>query len=224
MDVDSLREKYKGRNIVICGSAPSLNDYVPIEDAVHLGLNKAVLYERIPFELMVSVDYTAIYSIERELKKREELIKFFGRVPEKGKTSIPEKFFMMKNVIAFDVADTVETMELKGEFTRDISIEAIRYYQSVATVAIQIALYMKPCKIYLVGLDFSSAGHFLEEYDTEEDKNIHKKWAKERWKESEIRMHWRAIAEFAEKNYPETEIISVNPVALKGIFFDMYIK
>ena len=33
---------------------------------------------------------------------------------------------------------------------------------------------------------------------------------------------WKKLKEFADEKYPNTEIISVNPVGLKGLFKDEY--
>ena len=33
---------------------------------------------------------------------------------------------------------------------------------------------------------------------------------------------WKKLAEFAEANYPDIEIVSINPVGLKGVFQDQY--
>lgn len=39
-----------------------------------------------------------------------------------------------------------------------------------------------------------------------------------------LKEHFLEMKRFAQMHYPETEIISVNPVGLKGVFKDRYIK
>ena len=87
----------------------------------------------------------------------------------------------------------------------------------------QFILYTNPSKIYLVGIDCSSAGHFNQKQDTTEE---HAKRMKDRgedlfqWADLTQRF-WYELKEFACQYYPGTEIISVNPVGLRGLFKDL---
>ena len=72
--------------------------------------------------------------------------------------------------------------------------------------AMQFALFTNPKRIYLVGCDCSS-GY----YDGKGGNNA-----------APFIEVWKELKKFADIYYPETEIISVNPVGLKGLFTDLY--
>ena len=73
----------------------------------------------------------------------------------------------------------------------------------------QFALWTNPKRIYLVGCDTNLGGYY---YQQERNK----------LKVNKVYNCWLKIKEFVRIFYPETEIISVNPVGLKGMFKDIY--
>ncbi len=222
MKIGDLENRCIGKTIVICGAGPSLNKYSPIEGAVHIALNRAILKKEIRFDYMVSVDYTAISGIKEQIYEAKDMIKIFGTVKGPDESLIPEELYQMNKVIRFDVSDDIDSHLFHGELTADISSSPLRYYQSVAVTALQIALYMKPEKIYLAGLDFSDEGYFTIESEFEEKADRHRMWIKDHWKKDDIFEFWKYVSKFAHSNYPEIEIVSINPVSLKGIFEDVY--
>ena len=105
------------------------------------------------------------------------------------------------------------------EFVPDIDSRPIGNFPNVALDCMQFALYMNPKKLYLVGLDHS--GKYFKNYDRKEDSDNERDsyWARYGSRTLE---KWRECKHFASIFYPDTEIISVNPVGLKGIFTDLY--
>ena len=93
-------------------------------------------------------------------------------------------------------------------FSKDIDSNYLECGGSVAFAAIQFALYTNPKRIYLIGCDCSN-GYY-------DDKPL-----KLKKKQSYIKS-WLKLKEFAQIYYPDTEIVSVNPVGLKGLFKDKY--
>ena len=86
-------------------------------------------------------------------------------------------------------------------------------FYSVVFPALHFALYTYPKKIYLVGCDVSDNGHF----DTADDSiNL------SRLNINRMKYGYAKVKEFAEQYYPDTQIISLNPVGLKGLFTDQY--
>ena len=75
----------------------------------------------------------------------------------------------------------------------------------------QFILWTNPKRIYLVGCDCSLNGY----YDSKDKNNLATQKVIEGWKK---------LKEFAQTYYPDTEIISINPIGLKGIFKDEYQK
>ena len=80
-------------------------------------------------------------------------------------------------------------------------------FNSVSFSAMQFILWTNPNKIYLVGCDCSS-GYFDK---TKSTTSMNK-----------LIGNWIMLKKFAETYYPDTKIISVNPVGLKGVFTDLY--
>ena len=94
---------------------------------------------------------------------------------------------------------------------RDICRHELTDFYSVVFPAIQFALFTYPKKIYLVGCDTSRAGHFYDKPQTKSDLHV-----------QNVKIGYALIKMFARLHYPDTEIISVNPVGLKGLFKEMY--
>ena len=103
---------------------------------------------------------------------------------------------------------------IKNDYTLSIDSEPLFCGGSVAFPAMQFALWTNPQRIYLVGCDCST-GHFdntpFNNLDGLEDL-------------THLINRWINLKKFVECYYPNTEIISVNPVGLKGLFRDVYTK
>lgn len=76
--------------------------------------------------------------------------------------------------------------------------------------ALQFILYTHPQKIYLVGCDCTPNGHFYDDYT----KNINLL--------PNTKHLWQEFACIKNSLYPDIEVVSVNPVGLKGLFEDVY--
>ena len=96
---------------------------------------------------------------------------------------------------------------------RDICNHGLADFGSVVFPAIQFALWTHPKEIYLVGCDTTDTGHF---YDDDEEESV--SLSVPHW----VKIGYARVKMFARLFYPNTEIISVNPVALKGLFKDIY--
>ena len=96
----------------------------------------------------------------------------------------------------------------------DISVQPLTGGGSVAFVAMQFMLWTNPRRIYIVGCDCSANGHFMSE-------NLINNPAAPEYYLSLIEP-WKKLKQFADQLYPATEIVSVNPVGLKGLFTDFY--
>lgn len=226
MNIKEIKERYAGKNIVLCGSAPSLNQYArePIEDAYHVALNKAFLKEGIDFDSVISCDYTGIRDIENILEERQEIIKIMGLAIGPPESIMPEKLCddSKDNIVKFYVKNRLDQYDPELKFESRVDEEPVVFAASVAVAAIQILLWCKPDKLYLAGLDFTADGHYAEINSSEAYLESHKAWASTEWRTENIRTIWKNIKKFADENYFGTSIISINPVNLKGIFEDFY--
>ncbi|WP_330684444.1 hypothetical protein, partial [Sporofaciens musculi] len=113
-----------------------------------------------------------------------------------------------------------------NEIYEDITYYPLMGFYSIIFQALQFAFYTRPKKILLIGCDCSLDGHFEK---TQESlvKEMHKNTEKEKLLTKEIlvllwKEGYKRIKTFTEQFYPDVEIISVNPIGLKGMFHDMY--
>lgn len=203
---------HKGRNMVIVATGPSLQKYKPIPNAIHIGVNTAYKATSIKFDYYFVQDYTGKSIQTVNDIKRKPFIKFFGKFLEcsdfhrqlGGTMEIPEQKALEAGAMRYYIDWPPES-----PIHRDIRYAPLMEYHSVIFPAIQFALFCNPEKIYLVGCDCTNQGHFNQDkQDTLMIESVFRGYA--------------ALKEFAEKHYPETEIISINPVGLKGFFKEIY--
>lgn len=208
------KESFKGRDLVLMAAGPSLQLYTQdksIKDAVHIGVNKVITYyKNLDFYFMA--DYSAIqsYGIQDEILSSKSK-KFFGTgilSDEYGTTSFATPLDFVKEC----GASMYFAMHYASHQTiqPDISKHPLFGYGSIIIPAFHFSLYCRPKRIYLVGCDCSTQGHF-------DDKKTFKMLdaATQR-----LIGEWLRMKLFAKYYYPDVEIISINPVGLKGMFHD----
>ena len=216
------------RAVGVCGAGPSMNDYIPIDGAVHIGVNRAFINSKINFDFIFAQDYSGIKMVEEKLVayKPDKCVKFLGtqnpKFAELDKC-IPEQLIIRCNAKKFDTDWYIPGSSEAGVPVVDIDRKPICNMQTVGISVMQLALYMNPSKIYIVGCDMSG-NYFARGNQTDEEVKIeaerHEKiWATRR---EAMLKHWCNVKEFAKIYYPDTEIITVNPIGLKGVFTDFY--
>lgn len=207
------RNKHCGQDIVLIATGPSLKDYKPIQNTINIGINKTILYDKIKLDYYFAIDYSVTKSYLNELEKHPEIKKFLGvttltafgyKRHNNSKWIMPESLILKQNASKFYLYYKVPLLPVS--FNTDIDKTWIVDGGSCIFSAMQFALFTNPKRIYLVGCDCSS-GY----YDGTKGKDI-----------SFIVKTWQEVKKFADIYYPDTEIISVNPVGLKGIFTDLY--
>ena len=211
------KNKYNGRDVVLIGGGPTVNNIEAIPGAVYVGLNRAFLRKDIPFSYLFSCDKIAINNFLPELiEYSKECNVFIGDINCGKNFQIPESVFLKLNASKYKCDNGIR----RHKFTVDIETEALGAFHSVAFQAVQFILYTNPKRLYLVGIDCAHTGmHFAgtEHNVAERGEDINNTQA--------IQIQeWIKFKDFVEEYYPETEIISVNPVGLKGIFTDIYTK
>ncbi len=213
-----FRNKFAGKTVVLVGAGPSLNKFKPIKNAIYVGLNRAFLCDKIKkFDYLFSIDKAGIDQIYDKFIEYD-CVKFVGdqnlgpmfQIPESVVNKIP-------NVRRYKT-----DAGFTSRFALDIEYMPLGNFNTVSLQAMQFILYTNPAKIYLVGIDCSSAGHFT-------DNTKHKLKPVDLAARGENLEHlasnavvfWKMLKEFADMHYPDTEIISVNPVGLRGLFTDL---
>ncbi len=212
--------KYKninnGKDIVIVATGPSLNKFQPFKKALYIGVNKACLFDKIQLDYFFAIDYLVTKNYINSLLeyKNKNLKIFLGVHPQKSfnfseiksLTIMPESQILKLNANKFYVYTKYPSYGVN--FNTEIDKTWLVEGGSCIFSAMQFALFTNPKRIYLVGCDCSS-GYFDEKNSIiKPNKNLVKVW--------------KELKKFAETYYPETEIISVNPVGLKGVFKDLY--
>ena len=212
----SLKNCFQGKKVVLCGAGPSLNKYRPIEGALHIALNRALLYERVNFDWFIATDWVGIDFMQDEIINYN-CLKFLGH-PEGAPSEriIPESFRIKCGAKKFYTDHYIYMNGYNSNFIIDIDCMAIGNMPNIAIEAMQIALFTNPAELYIVGCD-ASQGHFKGG-----DKKAEVIAMEKCVGADESIVKWREVKAVADTYYPDTKIVSVNPVGLKGIFEDIY--
>ena len=200
-----FRDCNTGKDVVVVATGPSMKYYSQIPDIPHIGVNAAFKNENIKLDYYFTTDYESRNEWFEELKNYD-FIKFFGQYSAgvyRDRFQVSEQLVRENNARRF----------FQGAPNEDININ-IEYYPlmgfySITFQAIHFAIYTNPKRIFLVGCDCDSSGYFD---GTQQLFANLPKWAK----------GYEKVKFFVERFYPETEIISINPVGLKGLFTDVY--
>lgn len=213
--------KYKninqGKDVVIVATGPTFNNYVPIEGAIHIGVNAACLQDKVKLDYLFVLDYKNIKSyIDTVINyRRGECKKFCGifmnnlddlNIPDcVAQKANAERYYLSYNNLNYD-----------ENFYPDITTSPLPSFWSTTFQALAFALWTNPKRIYLVGCDNNFNGHFdgtKQIIEDEEAINQHMIKTQEGWEK---------FKNFSKLYYSDTEIISINPVGLKGMFKDEY--
>lgn len=218
----NIKNIMNGKDVAVCGGGPTLKDYKPIGEVHHIALNRALLNHNVKYEYFIADDWDGVYFFKDELEKYN-CIKFFGhQINGNYIRQIPESFRIKCGASRYYTDSYIVTNGFDSRFICDIDKAAIGNMPNIALSAMQIALFMNPRRIYLVGCD-ASQGHYVQPKDlSEEDIKRHEKDLMMAVSSDRTIQKWCELKEFATAFYPDTEIISINPVGLKGIFKDEY--
>lgn len=206
----NYRNKYSNKEIVLIGNGPTAIKYGKnIKDAIHIGVNRAFLLKNIKLDYLFIQDNNNAGSIFEDVKKYtdESCIKFYGIVDGNHynvSMTIPDSYINEVNAIKY----IVNPIDFLSDMQYEISIFPLGDFGTVSFSAMQFIFWTNPKKIYLVGLDSNNNGHF---YNNKSGLDVNR-----------IMRGWDRIKYLRENFYPATEIISINPVGLKGIFIDIY--
>lgn len=212
-----------GKKIVICGAGPTLKKYKPIQGAVHIALNRSFLFDKVDFDYIFAQDWDGIKMVQQELidYRPDKCVKLLGCYQVQNPKAIPESFVIDSRALRFNIDSYIYGNGFKSKFVKDIEYRCLGGMPNVGLSVMQFALYMNPSELYIVGCDQSGA-HFANgnnnaQQAAAEKKIIEKEWTE--WHDMLINK-WKELKSFASTYYPNTKIISVNPVVLRGIFED----
>lgn len=219
------RDKHRAEEAMVLGSGPSLNYYQYDKSKIHIGCNRLFKTMDLDYLFLADAEGTKEYLYDLLNFKNEKTKIFFGhhlRDMEYGHDrnhwfhlhKIPEKFSQVYNSESYYIGRVAST-PFAREIYADLSIFPLWDYRTVAHHAFQFALFAGFKRIYIVGCDSQLNGY----YDgTQQDL----KWTNDAY--SHVIPGWKKFKKFADVYYPDTEIISLNPVGLRGIFKDVYTR
>lgn len=208
-----FKDIHLGKDVVIVGCGPTLYDYSPLPEAKHISLNRAFRYKRIKF------DYAFIWDLPGMAKANDgcvedflnyDCIKFVGKFLS-DKMHIQEDIKNNKGILYRCYSSARHRYQFGNIDTvihADLSIFPLIDFMSISFGALHFASWTHAKRIFLVGCDTTTNGSFDGRQNSYHFK--------------EIFMGYKLFKEFMTYHYPETEIISVNPIGLRGIFKDVY--
>lgn len=204
------RNSFRGKEIVLIATGSTLNDYIPLQNTIHVGVNKAFSFSKCKMDFIFLCDqgYPRLDWVDK--LNNYSSVKFYG-LPvspfyHQYYNIVSEADIIKSNANIYYAIDRFYYPPIY--FSNDISCEPLTAAGSVIFNAIQFICYTHPKKIYLVGCDCTS-----EYFDkSKSGSNYH------------VIQGWNAFKEFQKRVYPDIEIVSINPIGLKGMFEDYYTK
>ncbi len=210
---EKYRGVYKGRDAVLCASGPSFNyfDGKYLKNAVKLGVNNAVLNEKIKFDYSFVIDHNGIRNKINDHKNKTDVKKLFGIMlplddllltPSSIGRILPQSVIEENNAEYFYINEGIV-------WTADLTAVPLSSWASVVFPAMDFLFWTRPRRIFIVGADCGGK-HYDGDYKLPDETT------------KMLLNRWKRIKFEAPYLYPDTEIISVNPVGLKGLFHDVY--
>lgn len=209
---EKYRNIHQGKNFAIIATGPTLNDFKRIEDCIYIGINKAYRKENLDYQYYFLQDYAATKGYMEEIIENVTCQKFVANyILEKDINSvqIPQQYIDKLQATKYFTCWPNESI------CPDISKSPMANCGTVTFAAIQFALYCGAQNIYLVGCDTSAGGYF----DGTKQRNV-----KMTMNQSYLIENYKRLKSYADMYYPNSKIVSVNPVGLRGIFEDIYQK
>jgi len=154
----NFKNIYQGQNVVIVACGPTAKEYKRIDNAIHIGVNRAFKIENINLDYLFIQDYgVKSYIKEANRYKPQNCTKFYGFL--NSAQVIPESDVIEANALRYRTDHDPMYKRHKSKFSLFIDCEPLGDFCSVVFSAMQFALWTNPKTIYLVGCDCSE-GYF----------------------------------------------------------------
>ena len=207
------RNVHMGKDVVVLGSGPTLIKYKQLKSAIHIGVNSVYKYKKAGLDFYFAQDFKDLSRSWIQNIEDVRCVKFLGFNTDKLYRDIYDASESL--CLSMNASRYYRETESSNDFYVNICEHPLIEFGTIVFPAIQFALFTNPRRIYLAGVDTSFGGYFTSEIQIMELDHS-------RFSLSLNLVGYRRLKEFAQRWYPETEIISINPVNLKGLFRDMY--
>jgi len=211
------RNAFEGKDVVLVCTGPTAKNYKPIEGAIHVGVNGAIYLDQLKLDYLFIQDYAINQPSNKTLNQDannyvgNNCQKFYGILPdtrlkevEPTICRIPLNQCNSDNIHQYVLEDIS-----KNNLAYNLEIEPLGEFLGTPFSAIQFILYCNPKRLYLVGCDCSS-GYAYNKRSAIQPANY------------QVEIWTNDIKPFIEKYYANLEVISLNPIGLKGLFIDEY--
>lgn len=206
---------HRGETVAVVATGPTLNYYSPVKGIRHVGTNSSFLKEDLHLDYLFLRHYAPEWC---EKLKDYDFIKFIARNEWTEQHNPNDRF--PEYVIEENEARRFFVGEPNDEIYVDITRYPLLGGYSIIFQAIQFAIFTRPKRLLLIGCDCSYDGHFdCAPKPPTEGNQVPLEWIIPEWIKG-----YKRIKVFAQQYYPDMDIISVNPVSLKGVFCDTYTR
>ena len=213
MTFPQFKNSNSGNSVAIFGSGPSVEFAPAIEKSKIISCNNAInLFDSRDPDYIFAQDYSGVRDYAEQLLNRKSIV-FFGYFQNKSyfqNLSIPENMRLNANVYSYYTAGGTNQTAIRAE----IESFPLADFGSIVHPALHFALFTHPKIIYILGCDITSSGY--------SSKNLIQITNPHQF--ARMKFGFEKLRDFRDRHYPDTKIISVNPIGLKGIFDDVYTK
>lgn len=206
---------YHGKELVVFASGPTSKYYSSaLINAPHIGVNRSFFSEKVKLDYLFIQDH-----LENDMEKANNYPcqKFYGKIPDRRYSQTKNGLLRITNIDLYESGANNYILEdfPQNNWADNLAVEPIGDWCGCVFSALQFAMYTNPKRIYLVGCDCSDLGHFYPEPNTQflNNKTSNLSYQKK---------SWEAFKAHYSKFLPNVEIVSINPVGLKGMFKDIY--
>lgn len=213
------KNAFEGKDVVMVCTGPTANKYKMIPNAIHIGINGAIYLKNVSLDYLFVQDFTIHQKNNTTLNADANAYignnckKFYGIIPD-DRLSVTHNY--VERIPLNYCNDTNVSQYLLEDIpfhniAYDLSREPLGEFSGTPFSVLQFIFYTNPKRLYLVGWD-CSAGYAYGKKNAINPANY------------QIDILKKYFLPFIQVHYPNIEIISINPIGLKGVFKDEYTK
>lgn len=203
------------QNVALVACGPSVKYFEGLKDGVvYVGVNRAFLIDKINLDYLFIQDDLEAEQEKANRYRHGKCKKFYGIIPHGRYIRVQQDPYLrhirrisLANVSLANAKQYILADSAYPYWPYDISREAIKDWGGTVFSALQFILYTNPKRIYLIGCDCTDGGHFYG-------------GRKENF--SSVKRFWLDFSEYKNQEFPHIELVSVNPIGLRGLFRDIY--